>query len=192
MNETPENRYPCPYCGRPLQWVAYRTFGRGTFDCMECGDFPDMATIPSSTSSSTKPAPYAPASGVRAHQRGWRPRVLLVDDSPEYRNLYAALLQETATVVTASRGEEALAIAATEPLDAILLDVMMPGLDGWETCERLKSAPATRNIPVIMLTSVDGLDVPATASRVGAASVVIKPCSIERLTLAIQAAVSCS
>src|SRR5438045_1193140 len=115
MNETPENQYPCPYCGRPLQWVGHRAFGRGTFDCLQCGDFPDMATIPSSMSSSTKVAPYAPGSGARAHRRGSRPRVLLVDDSPEYRNLYAALLQETATVVVASRGEEALAIAATEP-----------------------------------------------------------------------------
>jgi hypothetical protein len=111
MNETPENRYSCPYCGHPLEWVAHGAFGRGTFDCLQCGDFPDMATIASSMPASAKTAPYPPASGARAHRRGWRPRVLLVDDSPEYRNLYAALLQETATVITASRGEEALAIA---------------------------------------------------------------------------------
>jgi CheY-like chemotaxis protein len=132
--------------------------------------------------------PYSPADVTRL-RREERPRVLLVDDSPEYRELYATLLADRATVITAARGEEALAIARSEPLDAIVLDVMMPGLDGWQTCERLKSAPSTREIPVIMLTSFDGLDVPATATRVGAASVVIKPCSVERLALAIEAAI---
>jgi CheY-like chemotaxis protein len=133
-------------------------------------------------------APYLPADVTRL-RREERPRVLLVDDSPEYRELYATLLADRATVITAARGEEALAIAGSEPLDAIVLDVMMPGLDGWQTCERLKSAPSTREIPVIMLTSFDGIDVPATATRVGAASVVIKPCSVERLALAIEAAI---
>jgi DNA-binding response OmpR family regulator len=114
--------------------------------------------------------------------------VLLVDDSAEYRDLYALMLEHTATVITASRGEDALTIASTRPLDAIVLDVMMPGLDGWQTCERLKSNPLTQSIPVIMLTSLDGLDVPATAARVGAAYVLIKPCPVDRLALAIKAA----
>ena len=189
MDDTPRNSYPCPYCGRPLHWVANGWFGRGTFDCEQCGDFPDMAapTGPSE-SPKTPTAPYLPADVTRL-RREERPRVLLVDDSPEYRELYATLLADRATVITAARGEEALAIAGSEPLDAIVLDVMMPGLDGWQTCERLKSTPSTREIPVIMLTSFDGLDVPATATRVGAASVVIKPCSVERLALAIEAAI---
>ncbi len=69
-----------------------------------------------------------------------RPRVLLVDDSAECRDLYALMLEQTATVLTASRGEDALTIACAEPLDAIVLDVMMPGMDGWRTCERLALA----------------------------------------------------
>jgi CheY-like chemotaxis protein len=169
--------------------VANGWFGRGTFDCEQCGDFPDMAAPTGPADSSKTPAaPYLPADVTRL-RREERPRVLLVDDSPEYRELYATLLADRATVITAARGEEALAIAGSEPLDAIVLDVMMPGLDGWQTCERLKSTPSTREIPVIMLTSFDGLDVPATATRVGAASVVIKPCSVERLALAIEAAI---
>jgi len=184
MSET-HHTYSCPYCGRPLQWVAHGWFGRGTFDCEQCGDFPDMA--PASSSTPRPRESFAAAGGARL-RRGERPRVLLVDDSDEYRDLYATMLADVATVTTAARGEEALAIAGVERFDAIVLDVMMPGLDGWQTCERLKSAPATQQIPVIMLTSFDGLDVPETALRVGAASVVIKPCSIERLTLAIQAA----
>jgi len=127
---------------------------------------------------------------VRARVEGDpRPQVLLVDDSAEYRDLYAVALEETATVLTASRGEDALAIATEQPLDAIVLDVMMPGMDGWQTCERLKANPTTSTIPVIMLTSLDGLDVPETAQRVGAAYVLIKPCSVERLAYAIRLAV---
>jgi len=68
--------------------------------------------------------------------------------------------------------------------------VMMPGMDGWQTCEQLKGNPVTSGIPVIMLTSLDGLDVPETAERVGAACVLIKPCPVERLALAIQTALS--
>jgi CheY-like chemotaxis protein len=117
-----------------------------------------------------------------------RPRVLLVDDSAEYRDLYALMLEQTATVITASRGQDALTIASAEAVDAIVLDVMMPGMDGWQTCEQLKSNPQTSAIPVIMLTSLDGLDVPETAARVGAASVLIKPCPVERLAFAIKAA----
>jgi CheY-like chemotaxis protein len=114
--------------------------------------------------------------------------VLLVDDSAEYRRLYKVMLEGTATVIEASSGEEALAIAAAQPLDVIVLDVMMPGMDGWQTCERLKADPATNGIPVVMLTSLDGLGVPETAARVGAAFVLIKPCPVERLAIAIRLA----
>jgi len=127
---------------------------------------------------------------VRARVEGDpRPQVLLVDDSAEYRDLYAVALEETATVLTASRGEDALAIATEQPLDAIVLDVMMPGMDGWQTCERLKANPTTSTIPVIMLTSLDGLDAPATAARLGASFLLIKPCPVERLAIAIDAVV---
>ena len=134
--------------------------------------------------------PAAPSGVAPARRRDGRPRVLLVDDSVEYRDLYALMLEQMATVITASSGEEALALAAAEPFDAIVLDVLMPGLDGWETCALLKSTPATATVPVIMLTSLDGLDVPATASRVGAVSVLIKPCAVDRLAVAIREAMA--
>jgi CheY-like chemotaxis protein len=175
----------CPYCGRPLQWVADRWFGRGTFECEQCGEFPDMTAPASRPQSAIPPAAQRP---VPRHDG--RPRLLLVDDSAEYRDLYALALEQTATVITASSGEDALAIAGAEHFDVIVLDVMMPGLDGWQTCKRLKSNPATRTVPVIMLTSLDGLDVPATATRLGAASVLIKPCSVERLSIAIREAIA--
>jgi CheY-like chemotaxis protein len=170
-----------------LQWVPQRWFGRGTFECEQCGEFPDLAQPVDRTIG--RPAPATGDSTARPpRQHDGRPRVLLVDDSAEYRDLYALMLEQTATVVTACRGEDALTIARAQPLDAIVLDVMMPGMDGWQTCEQLKANPATSAIPVIMLTSLDGLDVPETAARVGAAYVIIKPCPVERLALAIRAA----
>jgi putative two-component system response regulator len=114
--------------------------------------------------------------------------VLLVDDSDEHRDFYAAILKRSAKVVTASRGEQALELACADPPDVIVLDVMMPGMDGWETCERLKAEPATAGIPIIMLTSLDGVDVPARARQAGAIAVLMKPCPFERLVLTINAA----
>src|SRR5262245_27788713 len=191
MGGSPDSMYLCPYCGRTLQWIPQRWFGRGTFECERCGEFPDLAD-PHNRASLDSPVtgkPQAPALPQVARRRNdGRPRVLLVDDSAEYRDLYALMLEQTASVITASSGRDALALAASEPLDAIVLDVMMPGMDGWETCQRLKSDPTTTRIPVIMLTSLDGLGVPETAARVGAASVLIKPCPVERLAIAIREA----
>ena len=114
--------------------------------------------------------------------------MLFVDDSDEQRKLYAAMLAPVAIVGTVSRGEEALKLATADPPDVIVLDVMMPGMDGWETCQRLKADPVTAGIPIVMLTSLDGVDVPARAREAGAIAVLMKPCPVERLVLTIKAA----
>jgi CheY-like chemotaxis protein len=174
----------CPYCGRALRYVANRWFGHNVFECEQCGDFPDfrsgITTVPLDLDGLAPAAPKSDRSG--------RPRILLVDDSEEQRTFYATVLQPTALVVTASRGEDALVMAPADPPDVIVLDVMMPGMDGWETCERLKAEPATADIPIIMLTSLDGVDVPARARQAGAIAVLMKPCPVERLLLTISAA----
>jgi CheY-like chemotaxis protein len=178
----------CPYCGVPLEWVPYRWFGRGTFVCSQCGDFPDLrGTGPSATPPHALQQPVRVTIPPKVEDRR---RVLLVDDSAEHRDLYALMLESTVTVVTASRGEDALTIAAAEPPDAIVLDVMMPHMDGWQVCEHLKANPVTSGIPVIMLTSLDGIGVPARARQLGAAAVLTKPCPIERLALTIDAAIA--
>ncbi|MBL8558180.1 MAG: PleD family two-component system response regulator [Hyphomonadaceae bacterium] len=83
-------------------------------------------------------------------------RILVVDDVPaNLRLLEAKLGAEYYDVITASRGEEALLKAWREKPDIILLDVMMPGMDGFETCRRLKADPETRHIPVVMVTALD-------------------------------------
>jgi CheY-like chemotaxis protein len=118
-----------------------------------------------------------------------RARVLLIDDSVEHLDLYASMLRHAATVVTAARGEDGVAIARIEPPHAIVLDVMMPGMDGWQVCALLKANPATADIPVIMLTSLDAVDVPLRARAAGAVAVLMKPCPLDRLLLTIDRAI---
>lgn len=96
-------------------------------------------------------------------------RVLIVDDIPtNVRLLEARLTAEYYEVLTASSGPEALEICRTQDVDIILLDVMMPDMDGFEVCRRLKADPKTHHVPVLMITALDqpsdrvqGLDVGA-------------------------------
>jgi len=83
-------------------------------------------------------------------------RILVVDDIPaNVKLLEARLNAEYFDVVTASSGPEALELCRTAQCDIVLLDVMMPGMDGFEVCRRLKADPATHHIPVIMVTALD-------------------------------------
>ena len=83
-------------------------------------------------------------------------RVLVVDDMPaNVKLLEAQLSAEYFDVITATSGAQALAICQRAECDLVLLDVMMPDMDGFEVCRRLKSSPATHHIPVIMVTALD-------------------------------------
>src|SRR5688500_10553866 len=82
-------------------------------------------------------------------------RILVVDDEAHNRELMVLMLQgQGYALAEAATGEEALAMVAKEPPDLILLDVMMPGMNGYEVATQLKSASETRNIPVIMVTAL--------------------------------------
>ena len=84
-------------------------------------------------------------------------RILVVDDvDANVRLLQAKLEAEYYEVTTASDGPSGLAAAISEKPDIVLLDVMMPGMDGFEVCRRLKADPATRHIPVVLVTALDG------------------------------------
>lgn len=84
------------------------------------------------------------------------PLILVVDDVPENIEVLRGILRGSYRVKAALDGERALEIAAREPQpDIILLDVMMPGMDGYEVCRRLKADPACKNIPVIFVTARD-------------------------------------
>ncbi|MCA3673298.1 MAG: response regulator, partial [Methylobacterium sp.] len=83
-------------------------------------------------------------------------RILIVDDVfANIRLLEARLTAEYFTVVTAMNGPQALDICERGECDMVLLDVMMPAMDGFEVCQRLKSAPATAHLPVVMVTALD-------------------------------------
>ena len=96
-------------------------------------------------------------------------RVLAVDDSPTYLHLLAEQLREDGIEVALARsGEQALQLLAAQPVDAILLDVIMPGLSGEETCRKIKSSPASRTIPVLMLTGLDDREAMIASFNAGA------------------------
>src|SRR5262245_13288535 len=110
-----------------------------------------------------------------------RLKLLLVDDCVPLRDLYELMLKRVFDVTTATEGGDGLQLAAEIHPDAIVLDVLMPGLDGWQTCRCLKSDPATASIPVILLTGADDGDLPRRARDVGASAVLTKPCRAETL-----------
>ncbi|MBT0962348.1 response regulator [Denitromonas iodatirespirans] len=103
-------------------------------------------------------------------------RLLIVDDTPENLAVLGDVLQPEYTVQATTSGERALAIAAQDPQpDLILLDIMMPGLDGYAVLDRLRSNPATRDIPVIFLTALDDTRDEEHGLNLGAADYIAKP-----------------
>ena len=83
-------------------------------------------------------------------------RVLVVDDIlPNVKLLEARLTAEYFDVISATNGFEAIELAREGRCDVILLDVMMPGMDGFEVCRRLKADPLTLHLPVVMVTALD-------------------------------------
>ncbi len=104
--------------------------------------------------------------------------VLVVDDTPTNLTLMGSLLQAQYRVKVANNGEKALAIVASDdPPDLVLLDVMMPDLDGYEVCRRMKASPSTRHIPVIFLTARAESTDEAQGFTVGAVDYITKPIS---------------
>jgi len=105
-----------------------------------------------------------------------RPTILVVDDTPDNLKLMSGLLKDRYRVKIANNGEKALSITGSEaPPDLILLDIMMPGMDGHEVCRRLKAERTTRDIPVIFLTAMSGSEDEEAGLKMGAVDYVTKP-----------------
>ena len=108
--------------------------------------------------------------------------LLIVDDEPQVRKLLETLLQhEGYQTLTASSGEEALALVAQQPPDLILLDIMMPGMDGYEVASHLKSDENTASIPIIMLSALSEQSARVSGLQTGAEEFISKP--VERVEL---------
>ncbi|MCA1366235.1 PleD family two-component system response regulator [Bradyrhizobium sp. BRP14] len=103
-------------------------------------------------------------------------RILVVDDVPaNVKLLEARLMAEYFDVLTAGDGHSALAICEKTPIDLILLDIMMPGMDGFEVCERLKANSRTSHIPVVMVTALDQPSDRVRGLKAGADDFLTKP-----------------
>ncbi|WCM89821.1 response regulator [Acidovorax sp. NCPPB 3576] len=104
--------------------------------------------------------------------------VLVVDDTPDNLTLMGTLLRDHYHVKVANQGEKALRIAqSSPPPDLILLDIMMPGIDGYEVCRQLKAHPQSRDIPIIFLTARSTSDDERMGLAAGAVDYITKPIS---------------
>jgi putative two-component system response regulator len=104
--------------------------------------------------------------------------ILVVDDRPENLQLIQGLLKDDYRIKVANSGEAALKIASTLPRpDLILLDIMMPEMDGYEVCKRLKADQFTSGIPVIFLTAKVEIEDEERGFEVGAVDYITKPVS---------------
>jgi diguanylate cyclase (GGDEF)-like protein len=116
-----------------------------------------------------------------------KPRVLIVDDERSNINILGNLLVPEFEVLVATDGESALGRSCTNAVpDLILLDVMMPGMDGYEVCRRLKADPATRDVPVIFISAMGEEDDEALGLQIGAVDYVTKPFSPAILKMRIR------
>jgi putative two-component system response regulator len=106
-----------------------------------------------------------------------RPSILIVDDTPDMRAIVERMLKGQYRTRTAASGKQALELAHTDPPDLVLLDVMMPGMSGFEACRELKSRPETRDIPVIFLTALDDVKDEKAGFDAGAVDYITKPVS---------------
>ncbi len=104
-----------------------------------------------------------------------RPRILVVDDQPSNIQTLYQVLKGDYDVAMATDGSQAIELCQRRPPDLVLLDVVMPGIDGFEVCRRLKVDPATRDVPVIFVTARDSTEDETLGLEVGAVDFITKP-----------------
>lgn len=120
-----------------------------------------------------------------------RKRVLVIDDESQTRELVAAVLGSSGYEVRgATGGVNGLTLADTDPPDVVLLDLQMPGMNGYEVCRILRQGPKTHRIPVVMLTVSDDPHLNREAYAAGAQACVPKPFRKEGLIAVIEAALA--
>ncbi|MDD6472279.1 MAG: response regulator [Bacteroidales bacterium] len=116
-----------------------------------------------------------------------KPLILAVDDIPVNRMLISSQLRFTGyDIITAASGPEALEIIRTNRPDIVLLDIMMPGMDGIEVLEAIRQAPETNDLPVLMLTSLSEKEFQDKALQKGANGYLTKPLVRARLVQTLE------
>ena len=109
-------------------------------------------------------------------------RILAIDDNPSNLILLASSLNKNFALQLATSGRSGILMAESNPPDLILLDVMMPDMDGFETCRRIKSNPRLRAIPIMFVTAVNDPDFENKALSLGANDFIYKPLNVELAT----------
>jgi two-component system sensor histidine kinase/response regulator len=148
--------------------VAYTTL-QSAFEPLLAAAVDAAAALDGASATASAPAP-AP---VGARESGGT--ILVVDDESTNTEILSALLGREYTVIVASSGEEALAVAGREKPDLILLDVLLPGMDGYAVNARLKDDLAIRDVPVVFISGLDHVEDEARGREAGAADYVTKP-----------------
>jgi CheY-like chemotaxis protein len=113
-------------------------------------------------------------------------KLLAVDDNPDNIAIIEELFQAKYDLRTASTGEEALKIAMDFQPDIILLDIMMPGMDGYEVCQRLREYPSLADTKIIMVTAKGALEDRVKGYEVGANDFIIKPFTEENILESVE------
>jgi len=109
-------------------------------------------------------------------------KILVVDDSDVHLLIVDGILKGKFDTTTANSGKAALAVLSKGYVpDLIILDILMPEMDGWETYNKIKGISLLKDVPIAFLTSVDGEREKMYASRIGAADMITKPCEGEEL-----------
>jgi len=114
-----------------------------------------------------------------------RLKILIIDDTPTNIQLLGEALEQKYTIQIATSGKKGLQLASQDPPDLILLDIMMPEMDGNEVCKRLKQDDALKNIPVIFITALSDMETELQSLALGAADFLQKPFKIEIARLRI-------
>jgi two-component system NtrC family sensor kinase len=148
----------------------------------------DLDVILARIAAMLRTSPARPQGGVETKSLRGLKKILAVDDSITYlHGLGDALKDEGYDVILARSGEEALELLAVQPVDCILLDLLMPGLSGQQTCERIKAAPTVREIPVIMLTALEDRESMIQGLGIGADDYLSKSSELEVLKARVRA-----
>lgn len=113
-------------------------------------------------------------------------KILAIDDNPANLALLGLALQDDYQIQIATSGGKGLQLALDEPPNLILLDIMMPDMDGYETCRRLKASPLLKDIPIVFISALNEIQAEALGFSLGAADYLTKPLSIEIARLRIR------
>ena len=114
-------------------------------------------------------------------------KILIVDDEPDILRLTSLRLRKLGyDVLTAADGKEALEIITNEKPDLVLLDLLMPFMDGAEVCKRVKNDKKLRHIPIILFTAHSDTTIPEKTKKLGAEDYIVKPFDPEELTYKVE------